>query len=65
MQAHDTRAASAKKRRERLYLLSEKTFAYQGQAEKIEQGIKARGKRTSQSRESPKTAAIQQALSPC
>jgi len=34
------------KNRERLYLLSEETFAYQGQAEKIEREIKERGKRT-------------------
>lgn len=34
------------KNRERLYLLSEETFAYQGQAEKIEQQVKERGKRT-------------------
>lgn len=32
------------KNRERLYLLSEETFAYQGQGEKIEQEIKERGK---------------------
>jgi len=34
------------KNRERLNLLSEETFAYQGQAERIEQEIKERGKRT-------------------
>jgi hypothetical protein len=34
------------KSRERLYLLSEETFAYQGQAGRIEQEIKERGKRT-------------------
>ena len=32
--------------RERLYLLSEETLAYQGQAEKIEREVKERGKRT-------------------
>jgi hypothetical protein len=34
------------KNRERLNLLSEETFAYQGHGEKIEQEIKERGKRT-------------------
>jgi hypothetical protein len=32
--------------RERLNLLSEETFAYQGQGEKIEREVKERGKRT-------------------
>ncbi len=34
------------KNRGRLYLLSEETFAYQGQSEKIEQQVKERRKRT-------------------
>lgn len=34
------------KNRERLSLLSEETFAYQGQSEKIEQQVKERRKRT-------------------
>ena len=34
------------KNRERLYLLSEETFAYQGQSEKIEQQVKERRKGT-------------------